>query len=164
MSATQVFTFIVGSALVIFGAYFVTYLLARGSQKVYRGRIIQVLDRFSLSKDKYLILIAVYDKIYLVAFSGGNVTLLDNIAPEAAAAFAANSQDMHDKPRQPGDLAAMLISRLRRHSAKKTASAEPGPPFPYEAYFPMERSRPDSFWRALRSSLEKEERREEDNR
>lgn len=162
MPAPQVITFIIGSAVVIFGAYFVTYLLARGSQKVYRGRVIQVLDRFSLAKDKSLMLIAVYDKIYLVAFSGGNVTLLDNIDPETAAALAAGSQNQEINPKQPGDLVSTLLSRARRRTALKTAAREKqGSSFPYEAYLPGDA---DNFFDVLQNSLNTDEHREGDDR
>jgi|GEM_PF-2767000 len=83
-STLQIVTFIIGSAAVIFGAYFATYLVAKGSQRVYKGRAIRVLDRFSLTKDKYIVLLAVYDNVYLVAFSSGAVTLLDTLEPQIA--------------------------------------------------------------------------------
>lgn len=159
MPVAQVITFIIGSALVIFGAYFVTYIVARGSQKVNRGRIIEVLDRFSLSKDKTLLLIAIYDKIYLVAFSGSGVTLLDNIDPKTAASLAADPLKPEDKPRSPITLAALLFSRLRRHSAPLN--------FPYEAYLPggkNDQNLADSFLGVLHNSQENGERLEEDMR
>jgi len=163
MSGAQIFTFIIGSIVVISGAYFVTFLVARGSQRVYRGRLIQVLDRFSLAKDKSLMLIAVYDQIYLVAFAAGSVTLLDNIAPETAAAFATSSPQPQDGLRQAGNMAALLLSRLRRRPPQQGADMT----FPYEDYLPEEaagENKPESFAALLQSRLGKAPRREEDNR
>lgn len=134
MPPTQIITFVIGSIVVIFGAYLTTYLVARGSQRVYKGRAIQVLDRFSLSKDKSLMLIAVYDRIYLVAFAAGSVTLLDNIEPQTAAAFAASLSLPEDKNLQPLRLATMLFSRLRRQPAKKEGGAKIEHSIPFETY------------------------------
>jgi len=162
MPAPQAITFILGSIVVIFGAYFATCMVARGSQKVYRGRLIQVLDRFSLAKDKSLMLIAVYDKIYLVAFAAGNVTLLDNIDPETAAAFAAESMKQEDRLGQAGSLAMLIISRLRSWLPLKQNQKKAGTPLPYEAYLADEPGKHESFSGILHSRLEKEARREEE--
>jgi flagellar biogenesis protein FliO len=166
MTAPQVLTFIIGCIVVISGAYFATYLVARGSQKVYRGRLIQVLDRFSLAKDKSLVLVAVYDKIYLVAFAAGNVTLLDNIDPATAAALAADYLKPEDKPNLPGNMLALLRARLRRPPWKKSAKAAPETVSPYEAYLPAQADsaeKPASFFSIMQDRLEKEERHEEGN-
>jgi flagellar biogenesis protein FliO len=165
MTPTQIITFIVGCAVVIFGAYFATYLVARGSQRVYRGRLIQVLDRFSLAKDKSLVLVAVYDKIYLLAFAAGNVTLLDNIDPATAAALSADYLKPEDKPARPAQVAALLLARLRRRTDPKAAAGEPQTPFPFEAYLQKEAEshlKPGAFYDVLQS-LQEEERPEEDN-
>jgi flagellar biogenesis protein FliO len=165
MSATQIITFIAGSIAVILGAYFATYLVARGSQRIYRGRLIQVLDRFSLAKDKSLILIAVCDKIYLLAFSAGCVTLLDNIDPETIAALTSDSLKPKDKPRQPGNLITLIFSSFCRRSVKKIVNAAPGKLFPHEAYLSLEtdgQNKPNSFFDILQNRLKKE-RNEEDN-
>lgn len=166
MPATQVIVFIIGSIIVICGAYFATYLVARGSQKIYRGRLIQVLDRFSLAKDKSLALIAVYDKIYLVAFTAGSVTLLDNIDPKTAAALTAQPPQLEDKLRQPESFITFLIAHLRRHLPNKVAKAKLDHAFSCEAYLPKNAeviSEADSFSGILRTRLEEERLCEEDN-
>jgi len=166
MPFAQIITFIIGSIVVIFGAYFFTSLVAKGSQKIYRGRLIQVLDRFSLAKDKSLVLIAVYDKIYLLAFSTGCVALLDNIDPETAAALTADSPRSEDKPRRPGNLAALLFADFRRRFSKRAAGVGFKQPLPHEAYLSMEtddQNKPASFFDMLQNHREKEGRREEDN-
>ena len=167
MPAPQVITFIIGSIVVIFGAYFATYLVARGSQRAYRGRLIQVLDRFSLAKDKTLALIAVYDRIYLVAFAAGNITLLDSIDPETASALAADCLKPEEKPRQPANFAEALYARWGRRFSKKAAQAGLGMQASFEAYLPREvdnPNTPESFLGILQSRLEKEERQKEEQR
>ncbi|MCL2496439.1 MAG: flagellar biosynthetic protein FliO [Clostridiales bacterium] len=84
LPATQIITFLIGSAVVIFGAYYATYMVAKGSRRVYKGRAIQVLDRFSLTKDRYIVLLGVYDKVYLIAFSSDTVSLLDTLESQTA--------------------------------------------------------------------------------
>ena len=166
MPAMQVISFIIGSIVVIVGAYFATYMVARGSQKLYRGRLIQVLDRFSLTKDKSLALIAVYDKLYLVAFAAGNVTLLDNIDPKTAAALTADYLQTECKVKPPGDLAALILSRFRRPTPSQAAGPEPGLNVPYESYLSVEekgRINPESFYTMLQKRWDKAKSRREDN-
>jgi len=162
MSATQIITFIAGSLVVIFGAYFATYLVARGSQKSYRSRAIQVLDRFSLSKDKSLMLIAVYDKIYLVAFAAGSITLLDHIDPETAADFAATINRQEDRSRPEGGWAGLLFSNFRHHlSTRKDSDARKERSLPFEAYLNAEVEKQDNLdfvYQKMQNRKEKEGR------
>ncbi|MCL1816614.1 MAG: flagellar biosynthetic protein FliO [Clostridiales bacterium] len=144
MRPAQIVTFIIGCVVIIFGAYFATYLLAKGSQKAYRGRLIQVLDRFSLAKDKSLVLLAVYDKIYLVAFAAGSVTLLDNIDPQLAAAFSGQAAKPQNKIWPPGNISALLLGSLRNVWARKGVKLKPGEQIPYEAYLPVESGNKDT--------------------
>ncbi|MCL1975538.1 MAG: flagellar biosynthetic protein FliO [Firmicutes bacterium] len=166
MPATQIVAFIIGSIVVIVGAYFATYLVARGSQKVYRGRLIQVLDRFSLAKDKSLLLIAVYNKIYLVAFAAGSVTLLDNIDPEAVAALTAQANQPEETRKPAENFVALFLAQLRRYIPGRAVKAKLNNPFPLDAYLSAKTdnmSVPDSFSDMLKIRLEKEELYREEN-
>ena len=119
MPPVQVFTFIIAITIVIFGAYFVTVMVARGPHKIHHGgrASIKVLDHFSLAKDKSLVLVAVYDKIYLVAYAAGSIALLDNIDPQTAAAYEAEAGSASYFNRQPGKFIAQLFSRFRNGGA-----------------------------------------------
>lgn len=123
----QIITFIIGSVVVIFGAYFTTYLVANGSKKVYKGRAIQVLDRFSLTKDKYIVVLAVYDKVYLVAFSAGAITLLDNLDPALVKEMAEKNTAAPFSGAQ--GLAAAINRLIRKSPLKKAPSTETNIPF-----------------------------------
>ena len=92
MSDGQIAWAIIGTLIVIFGAYYATYVVAKRSNKTQQGRAVQVLDRFSLSKDKLFCLISMGDKIYLIGMSDGAVSLIDTIEGEAAEALRAQTR------------------------------------------------------------------------
>lgn len=78
----QIIIFILASVLVIAGAYYSTYFLASKTGKMRpgrSGRMIKLLERFSLSKDKSICLIEVKDKVYLIAMTSQNATLLEKM-------------------------------------------------------------------------------------
>lgn len=78
----QIVVFILASVLVIAGAYYSTYFLATKTGKMRSGRsgrMIKLIDKFSLSKDKSIYLIGVKDKVYIVAMTGQNATLLEKL-------------------------------------------------------------------------------------
>ena len=80
--------FVLGTVAVVFAAYYTTYFIASRSQNMAQGRMIRVVDRFSLARDKTVCLLEVCGKVYLVVFSGQGVTLLDTPDPEIVAAMA----------------------------------------------------------------------------
>ena len=77
MNPGQVITFVIGSLVAIFLAYYATYFIAKRGSKIQSGRTLRVLDRASLSKDKMICVVSVRDKIYIVAMSDGAVTVMD---------------------------------------------------------------------------------------
>ena len=79
MPGNQIVIFILASVLVIACAYYSTYFLAGRTGKIKSGRMIKLIERFSISKDKSICLVEIKDKVYLVAMTGQNVTLLDKI-------------------------------------------------------------------------------------
>lgn len=77
----RIILFMLASVLVIAGAYCSTYFLASRTGKIGSGRSgrIKLIDRFSLSKDKGIYLIGIKDKVYVVAMTGQNATLLEKL-------------------------------------------------------------------------------------
>ncbi|NLL39975.1 MAG: FliO/MopB family protein [Clostridiales bacterium] len=76
----RIAVFILASVLVIAGAYYSTYFLATKTGKMRSGRsgrMIKLIDRFSLSKDKSIYLIGIKDKVYFVVITGQSATLLE---------------------------------------------------------------------------------------
>ncbi|NLO47732.1 MAG: flagellar biosynthetic protein FliO [Clostridiales bacterium] len=83
MTADRIILFIFVSVLIIVCAYYATYFLAAKTGKTKAGRSIKLRDRFAVTKDKSICLIEVKDKIYLIAMTNQNVTLLDTLELEA---------------------------------------------------------------------------------
>lgn len=79
MSSGQIILYLLGSVIIIAGAYYATYFLAKKTGKMKSGGTIRLVESFSLSKDKSIYLVGVKDKAYLIALTGQNVTLLDKI-------------------------------------------------------------------------------------
>lgn len=79
MTAGQVVTFIIGTIIVVFGAYYMTYFIGNRSMKAQGGRTIRVLDRTALSKDKMICILEIHGKVYIVAMSDGGVSLIDSM-------------------------------------------------------------------------------------
>ena len=79
MTADRIILFIFVSVLVIVCAYYATYFLAAKTGKTKAGRSIKLRDRFAVTKDKSICLIEVKGKIYLIAMTNQNVTLLDTL-------------------------------------------------------------------------------------
>ncbi len=84
MSTPQMILSILGILVVVFGAYYATYLVAKKSGGGRQGRAMQVVDRMAMSKDKMICLITVGDKVYLVAMTDGGAALLDSFEGEEA--------------------------------------------------------------------------------
>lgn len=81
MDPVQVTLFIVGTIIIIVGAYYVTYFIGVKSSGISRGRNrnrnINMLDRFSISKDKSFCLVEIAGKVYVVGVTNQSMTLLD---------------------------------------------------------------------------------------
>ena len=92
MEPMQVALFIVGTVLIIVAAYYVTYYIGVKSSGASRGRNrnINILDRFSISKDKSFCLVEIAGKVYVVAVTNQSMTLLDTLD---AATFAGNAAE-----------------------------------------------------------------------
>ena len=94
MPPQQVIIFIVGTIVILFGAYYVTYYVgmkATGQTRAgLRNRNISLLDRFAISRDKSFCIIEIAGKVYIVGVTNNAMTLLDTFD---AAAFAKLTED-----------------------------------------------------------------------
>lgn len=98
MPPQQIITFIIGTVVVLFGAYYVTYYIgmkASGQTRAgLRNRNISVHDRFSISRDKGFYIVEIAGKVYIVGVTTNNMTVLDTYdAKEFAELTATDNQN-----------------------------------------------------------------------
>ena len=112
--------------LVIFAAYYGTYLFGMKSQGLSRGRNrnINLVDRFSISKDKSFCIIEIAGQIYIVGVTNQSMTLLDKLDSAAAAALAAERGGADFRAGRQGGAAGYdntLVSYIASMIKRKTA-------------------------------------------
>jgi len=94
MPPEQVILFIVGTIVILFGAYYVTYYVgmkATGQSRAgTKNRNISLIDRYAIAKDKQFCVIEVAGKVYIIGITNHSMTLLDTLD---AAAFAKLTED-----------------------------------------------------------------------
>lgn len=97
MPPGQVMFFIIGTVVILFGAYYATYYIgikASGQNKTgFKNRNINLLDRFSIARDKSFCIVEVAGKVYFIGITNNAMTLLDTLD---AAAFARQTEDNRD--------------------------------------------------------------------
>ena len=107
MQPFQVTIFIIGTIVIVFGAYYVTYyigLKASGQRKGrVRNRNINLLDRFSISKDKSFCVVEIAGKVYVIGVTNQSMTLLDTFDAAEYAGNTAVSREAASWPAAPGD-------------------------------------------------------------
>lgn len=109
---TQLIGVIAVMVLVIFAAYFITKFVAvRANGTGGRSRHIRIIDRFSVSKDKMFVLIAVGPSVYLVGVTNQGMTLLDK---KTTGDFPADAEPLR---RPPGSLNDFISSFGKRRNA-----------------------------------------------
>ena len=113
----QLVVFIIGTIIVVFGAYYVTYyvgLKASGRERSrQRNRNINMLDRFAISKDKSFCLIEIAGKIYVIGVTNQSMTLIDTLDAVEFAEAAAERHDVAVWAEMPGmQLGSRLASKL----------------------------------------------------
>jgi len=83
MPPQQVVIFIIGTIVILFGAYYATYYIsmkASGQTRAgMRNRNITVRDRYSVARDKSFCVIEIAGKVYIVGITNHTMTLLDTI-------------------------------------------------------------------------------------
>ena len=99
MPPGQVITFILGTLIIIVGAYYMTYFIGVKASGQSRGRLrnrnIYLIDRFAISRDKSFCLIEIAGKVYVVGITNQTMTLLDTLD---AAAFAEKASERQERP------------------------------------------------------------------
>lgn len=132
MEVGQALRLIAGIIVVILAAYYATYYLAKRRNKRIPGRGINVLERFSLTKDKLVCVIEANGKEYLVVITNGGATLLDTFEAGEYEAEAAENDMGTAKPQQhvykPNGIIATAIWKIvnsaKSASTAKTAAAQ----------------------------------------
>ena len=130
MPPQQVIIFIVGTIVILFGAYYVTYYIgmkATGQTLAgLRNRNISLLDRYAISRDKSFCIIEIAGKVYIVGVTNNAMTLLDTLD---AAAFAKLTEDNHEpvpwNMTPVGQYGNKLTKKLVAFIASKTGKAQP---------------------------------------
>jgi len=83
MNPGQVIAFIIGTIVILFGAYYVTYFIGTkaSGQKIgtMRNRNISLHDRFAISRHASFCVVEIAGKIYIVGVTGNSMTLLDSL-------------------------------------------------------------------------------------
>ena len=94
MDPGQVIVFIIGTIVILFGAYYVTYFIGTkaSGQKLntVRNRNIKLHDRFAVTRTATFCIIEIADKVYVVGVTGNSMTLIDTLD---AADFAESAKD-----------------------------------------------------------------------
>lgn len=71
-------------AAVLFAAWWFTRRLAGSSQFGSRSRYMKVIDRMPVAQDRFLVLVQVGEKVYLVGVASSEITLLADMDQEPA--------------------------------------------------------------------------------
>jgi len=130
MQPVQVTLFIVGTIIIIIAAYYVTYFIGVKSTGASRGRNrnINLLDRFSISKDKSFCLVEIAGKVYVVAVTNQSMTLLDTLDAATFAGTAAErggASSWQTQGGQGGKYTARMTNRLASFLAARMGKPDP---------------------------------------
>jgi len=83
MPPEQVILFIIGTIVILFGAYYVTYYIgmkASGQTRAgMRNRNIILRDRYSVARDKSFCVVEIAGKVYVIGVTNHTMTLLDTL-------------------------------------------------------------------------------------
>ena len=125
MPPEQVFIFIIGTIIVLFGAYYVTYYVgmkASGQTRAgLRNRNIKMLDRYAIARDKQFCIVEVAGKIYFIGISNHTMTLLDTFDADVFAELTENDEEPVPWNMTPvGQYGNKLTQKLVAFVAEKT--------------------------------------------
>lgn len=101
MPPGQVIGFIIGTVVILFGAYYVTYFIGmKASGRTtgagiagIRNRNIVVLDRYAVSRDKSFYIIEVAGNVYFIGVADHGMTLFDTFDGQEFAELTLNDDD-----------------------------------------------------------------------
>ena len=95
MDPGQIIVFIIGTIVILIGAYYVTYFIGTkaSGQKfaTVRNRNIKLHDRYAISRSATFCVVEIAGKVYIVGTTGNSMTLLDTIDAAAFAQLAKES-------------------------------------------------------------------------
>ena len=125
MPPEQVIIFIVGTIVILFGAYYVTYFVGmKASGQIRAGiknRNITMLDRYAIARDKQFCIIEIAGKVYIVGISNHSMTLLDTLDAEKFAELTASDEEATPWNMTPvGQYGNKLTRKLVAFVAEKT--------------------------------------------
>jgi len=131
MESFQVVVSLIGIVVVIFLCYYVTYYVSvkasgqgRGRQK---NKNINLLDRFSISKDKSFCIVEIAGKIYVIGVTNQSMTVIDTLDAAAFNEAAAERRDAQTWSVIPGGkftsrLTKKLADWMSRKMGRKTGN------------------------------------------
>lgn len=97
MDPLQVTVFIIGTVIIVFGAYYVTYFIGSKASGRAKGRTknrnINILDRFAISKDKSFCIVEIAGKVYIVGITNQSMTVIDTLDAMEYTEAAAQRED-----------------------------------------------------------------------
>jgi len=125
METLQVIFTLVGIVIIIIGAYYATYYIGLKASGQSRGRLrnknINILDRFSISRDKGFYLVEIGGKVYIIGVPNQSMTLIDTLDAAAFPEAAAEHRDTATwAPQSGGRLRDRMTNKLAAFIAAKT--------------------------------------------
>ncbi|MCL2820535.1 MAG: flagellar biosynthetic protein FliO [Oscillospiraceae bacterium] len=129
MPPEQVIIFIIGTIVILFGAYYVTYFVgmkASGQTRAgMKNRNIRLLDRYAVSRDKQFCVIEVAGKVYILGVTNHTMTLLDTIDAEEYAELTQDDEEATPWNMTPvGQYGNKLTKKLVAFVAEKTGKTK----------------------------------------
>ena len=124
MPPGQVILFFVGLIAIIFAAYYVTYYIGLKASGQSRGRLrnknINMIDRFSIARDKSFCLVEIAGKVYVIGITNQSMTLIDTLDAAAFSEAAAEHRVTPSFPMAPGGrITGPMTKKLAAFLAKK---------------------------------------------
>ena len=129
MPPEQVILFIIGTVVILFGAYYVTYYIgmkASGQTRAgFRNRNIKLLDRYAVARDKQFCIIEIAGKVYIIGITNHTMALLDTFDAAAFAKLTEDNQDTTPWNMTPvGQYGNKLTRKLVAFIAEKTGRTQ----------------------------------------
>ncbi len=114
----QVVGVIFAMVIIVIAAYYLTKFLSVKSKGLGgKTRCFRLIDRFSVSKDKMFVLIAVGNNVYLIGITGQNMTVVDQLD-------LAEMNFKDDSSGKPTSVFADILSGLKNNVLKTSAGID----------------------------------------
>jgi flagellar protein FliO/FliZ len=119
MGIKYVLWFIFASILVIILAYYVSRYYASFSLSVNKSRYIKILDKYMIGKDKYIILICINEKYYLIGITNNNINLISVIDDLKEYSTSQNMTDDPQSSKVMESFKEILMKNIHRKQGNK---------------------------------------------